>query len=183
MKGEGAWVEAPLNHRRHLTKTWEQRWGWEQRGEEVAHDDMWIHFLINRLSRQQGPMAGTIHLLFCDATLDMLSSLTMKCQRMKITLGLTGTAEEWAKIKCWTDMHKNHHVRRTLLVVLISFRHHQIPRACEGPRKRTPGSIACLREPWQPLWTGGRAWWNIFNKSALKQRNQHSSAKIHIHLI
>ena len=44
-----------------------------------------------------------------------------------------------------------------VLVVLISFRHHQIPRACEGPRKRTPGSIACLREPWQPLWTGGRA--------------------------
>ena len=72
----------------------------EQRVEEVANDDMWIHFLINRLSRQQGPMAGTIHLLFCDATLDMLSSLTMKCQRMKITLGLTGTAEEWAKIKC-----------------------------------------------------------------------------------
>ena len=72
----------------------------EQRVEEVANDDMWIHFLINRLSRQQGPMAGTIHLLFCDATLYMLSSLTMKCQRMKITLGLTGTAEEWAKIKC-----------------------------------------------------------------------------------
>ena len=72
----------------------------EQRVEEVANDDMWIHFLINRLSRQQGPMAGTIHLLFSDATLDTLSSLTMKCQRMKITLGLTGTAEEWAKIKC-----------------------------------------------------------------------------------